>query len=103
MAAQLEGIMDKQAVLDRLKHVGVVPVVRGESADHAVRAVEALMEGGIPLVEITMTVPGAIRAIERCVAHFGDRLIVGVGSVTSAGMGRRQRLRGHPRCQAGGD
>lgn len=80
--------MDKQAVLDRLKEVGVVPVVRAESVEHAVRAVEALMEGGIPLVEITMTVPGAIGAIERCVARFGDRLIVGVGSVTSAAMCR---------------
>jgi 2-dehydro-3-deoxyphosphogluconate aldolase/(4S)-4-hydroxy-2-oxoglutarate aldolase len=78
--------MDKQAVLERIKDAGVVPVVRAESAEHVIRAAAALMEGGIPLVEITMTVPGAIQVIERCAAHFGDRLIVGVGSVTSAAM-----------------
>ncbi len=80
--------MDKQTVLNRLKAVGVVPVVRAESAEHVIGAVEALIEGGIPVAEITMTVPGAIGVIERCVARFGDRLTVGVGSVTSAAMGR---------------
>jgi 2-dehydro-3-deoxyphosphogluconate aldolase/(4S)-4-hydroxy-2-oxoglutarate aldolase len=78
--------MDKQKILNRLKDVGVVPVIRGESQEMVIRTVEALIAGGIPLAEITMTVPKALEIIERCVAFFGDRLTVGVGSVTSAAM-----------------
>jgi 2-dehydro-3-deoxyphosphogluconate aldolase/(4S)-4-hydroxy-2-oxoglutarate aldolase len=67
-----------------LTQIGVVPVVRAQSADNIVRAVEALAEGGIPVAEITMTVPGAIQVIQRCTAYFGDRITLGAGSVTSA-------------------
>ncbi|MEJ7713645.1 MAG: hypothetical protein WKF84_28300 [Pyrinomonadaceae bacterium] len=48
-------------ILQRIREIGLVPVVRADSADQAVRAVEAIMEGGVPVLEITMTVPGAIR------------------------------------------
>jgi 2-dehydro-3-deoxyphosphogluconate aldolase/(4S)-4-hydroxy-2-oxoglutarate aldolase len=78
--------MDKQSILRKIEQVGVVPVVRAESSDNVVRAVEALVEGGIPVAEITMTVPGAVKVIERCAAHFGDRVTLGAGSVTSADM-----------------
>jgi 2-dehydro-3-deoxyphosphogluconate aldolase/(4S)-4-hydroxy-2-oxoglutarate aldolase len=76
--------MDKQKVMANLTQAGVVPVVRAESADNVVRAVEALLEGGIPVAEITMTVPGAVMVIARCSAHFGERVTLGAGSVTSA-------------------
>ena len=76
--------MDKQQVMVRLTQIGVVPVVRAESADNVMLAVEALAEGGIPVAEITMTVPGAVNVIKRCAARFGDRITLGAGSVTSA-------------------
>jgi len=76
--------MDKQKVMANLTQAGVVPVVRAESADNVMRAVEALLEGGIPVAEITMTVPGAVNVIKRCASHFGDRITLGAGSVTSA-------------------
>jgi len=78
--------MDKQKVMANLTQVGVVPVLRAESPDNVVLAVAALMEGGIPVAEITMTVPGAVKVIERCAAHFGDRITLGAGSVTSVDM-----------------
>ncbi len=78
--------MDKQSILKKMEQVGVVPVVRAESSDNVLRAVEALVEGGIPVAEITMTVPGAVAVIERCAAHFGDRITLGAGSVTTADM-----------------
>jgi 2-dehydro-3-deoxyphosphogluconate aldolase / (4S)-4-hydroxy-2-oxoglutarate aldolase len=76
--------MDKLSILNKLEQAGVVPVIRSESPDNVVRAVEALVEGGIPVAEITMTVPDAVKVIARCVAHFGDRVTLGVGSVTRA-------------------
>jgi 2-dehydro-3-deoxyphosphogluconate aldolase / (4S)-4-hydroxy-2-oxoglutarate aldolase len=78
--------VDKQTVLNNLTQVGVVPVVRAESGDNVLRAVEALAQGGIPVAEITMTVPGAVTVIQRCAVHFGDRITLGAGSVTGAGM-----------------
>lgn len=78
--------MDKQMVIANLTQVGVVPVLRAQSPDNVVLAVEALVQGGIPVAEITMTVPGAVKVIERCAAHFGDRITLGAGSVTSADM-----------------
>lgn len=80
--------MDKQTVIGILTRIGVVPVVRADSPDHVVQAVEALAAGGIPVAEITMTIPGAVDIIERCCAHFGDRITLGAGSVTGAGMCR---------------
>jgi 2-dehydro-3-deoxyphosphogluconate aldolase/(4S)-4-hydroxy-2-oxoglutarate aldolase len=78
--------MDKQKVMASLTRVGVVPVVRAESADNVVAAVAALLEGGIPVAEITLTVPKAAEVIKRCAAQFGDRITLGAGSVTSADM-----------------
>jgi 2-dehydro-3-deoxyphosphogluconate aldolase/(4S)-4-hydroxy-2-oxoglutarate aldolase len=80
--------MDKAKVMANLTQVGVVPVVRAESAGHVVSAVEALLEGGIPIAEITMTVPGAVEVIARCAAHFGERITLGAGSVASAAVCR---------------
>lgn len=86
LSKQSDGVMDKQSVLRRLNDVGIVPVIRTESSGNVVHAVEALAEGGIPVAEITMTVPGAIQVIQRCATHFGDRIILGAGSVTSPEM-----------------
>jgi 2-dehydro-3-deoxyphosphogluconate aldolase/(4S)-4-hydroxy-2-oxoglutarate aldolase len=73
--------MNKAAVLARIKEIGIIPVVRAESSDIAMRAVEAISEGGVPIVEITMTVPGAIPTIERVTAKYGAEVIVGAGTV----------------------
>jgi len=50
----------KTDVIQTIKDVGVIPVVRATSADEAMRAIEAIRQGGIPVLEITMTVPGAV-------------------------------------------
>jgi 2-dehydro-3-deoxyphosphogluconate aldolase/(4S)-4-hydroxy-2-oxoglutarate aldolase len=59
----------------------VVPVVRTSSAESAVLAIEAVYRGGIRAAEITMTVPGAIKALEKLADAFGDKLVLGAGTV----------------------
>jgi 2-dehydro-3-deoxyphosphogluconate aldolase/(4S)-4-hydroxy-2-oxoglutarate aldolase len=76
--------MKTVAVFAALKQAGVVPVIRAESEKRVLAAVEALAGGGIPVAEITLTVPNAIQTIERCTGHFGDTVIVGAGTVTRA-------------------
>ena len=73
--------MDKQTILSFIKDVGVVPIARTPSEESAVRAVEAIYEGGIRAAEITMTVPGAIKALEKVAARFGDKMVLGAGTV----------------------
>jgi 2-dehydro-3-deoxyphosphogluconate aldolase/(4S)-4-hydroxy-2-oxoglutarate aldolase len=74
--------MTRAETLKLLCDVGIVPVVRAKSADVLIDLATALMAGGVPIAEVTMTVPGAIDGIWRLVAAFGRDLLVGVGSVT---------------------
>jgi 2-dehydro-3-deoxyphosphogluconate aldolase / (4S)-4-hydroxy-2-oxoglutarate aldolase len=76
--------MTKQEVLDRIAEMGVVPVVRAPSPEDALRAIDAICEGGVTVLEITMTVPGAIGVIEAAVANRGQDVIVGAGTVLDA-------------------
>jgi len=71
-------------VIRRIGEVGIVPVVRASSLDEANRAVEAICAGGIPVVEITMTVPNAITVIRELVQRRGSEVLIGAGTVTNA-------------------
>jgi 2-dehydro-3-deoxyphosphogluconate aldolase/(4S)-4-hydroxy-2-oxoglutarate aldolase len=73
--------MNKTEIIKRIREIGVIPVVRASSAEEAIEVVEAIKDGGLPLLEITMTVPGAMQVIERLVKRFGDEAIVGAGTV----------------------
>ncbi|HKH01175.1 MAG TPA: bifunctional 2-keto-4-hydroxyglutarate aldolase/2-keto-3-deoxy-6-phosphogluconate aldolase [Bradyrhizobium sp.] len=73
--------MDKQDVLGRIKEIGLVPVVRASSAEEALQVIEAIKAGGMPILEITMTVPRAVSVIEQVIAAYGDEVVVGAGTV----------------------
>jgi 2-dehydro-3-deoxyphosphogluconate aldolase/(4S)-4-hydroxy-2-oxoglutarate aldolase len=68
-------------ILRSILDIGVVPVVRTSTAESAVLAIEAVYRGGIRAAEITMTVPGAIKALEKLADTFGDKLVLGAGTV----------------------
>jgi 2-dehydro-3-deoxyphosphogluconate aldolase/(4S)-4-hydroxy-2-oxoglutarate aldolase len=76
--------MNRAELCRHIADVGVVPVVRAPSAPLAIRAVEAVLAGGIAVFEITMTVPDALSVIRSLVERFGDRATVGAGTVLSA-------------------
>ena len=80
------GSRSKPDVLAQLTADGLIPVIRAESADVAVRIAGALAEGGIRTLEITMTVPDALGAIRSVAGQFGDRVLLGAGTVTSRAM-----------------
>lgn len=73
--------MNKSEIMQHIAEIGVIPVVRAESADIALRAIDAIQAGGISVLEITMTVPGAIRIIEEVAQKLGSKAIVGAGTV----------------------
>jgi 2-dehydro-3-deoxyphosphogluconate aldolase / (4S)-4-hydroxy-2-oxoglutarate aldolase len=85
-----EAIMDKQAVGERILNIGIVPVVRASSSAEARTAAEAVCKGGIPIVEITMTVPGAVEVIRELAKHFApNELLVGAGTVLNPEQAQR--------------
>src|SRR6266404_3378916 len=86
--------MTKQEVLAAILEIGVVPVVRTSSAESAVRAIEAIYRGGIRAAEVTMTVPSAIRALEKLADEFGDKIVLGAGTVLDPETARMCMLAG---------
>jgi 2-dehydro-3-deoxyphosphogluconate aldolase/(4S)-4-hydroxy-2-oxoglutarate aldolase len=81
--------MDKQRVRERIIEIGIVPVVRASSPAEACLAADAVRQGGIPIVEITMTVPGAIDVIRELVKNCGSDVLVGAGTVLNEDAARR--------------
>lgn len=86
--------MTSKEILAFITDVGVVPVVRASSADAAIKAVEAIYQGGVRAAEITMTVPGAIRALEKVADRFGDKILLGAGTVLDPETARACMLAG---------
>lgn len=84
----------QNSILSAIVDIGIVPVVRTESADGAIRAIEAIYRGGIRAAEITMTVPGAIRALEKVADQFGDQIVLGAGTVLDPETARSCMLAG---------
>jgi 2-dehydro-3-deoxyphosphogluconate aldolase/(4S)-4-hydroxy-2-oxoglutarate aldolase len=73
--------MNKTDVLQRIYNTGLIPVVRAETAELAIKAVEAIKAGGVDVLEVTMTVPGAIGVIEQLTSMFGEDALIGAGTV----------------------
>jgi len=80
--------MDPTIVRARIQEIGIIPAIRTASADDARFAAETLRSAGIPIVEITMTIPGALGVIEH-LARAADDLIVGAGTVLETDIVRR--------------
>lgn len=76
--------MTIEDVLKEIGDVGIIPVVRAATVDEAARAVEAVLAGGISIVEITMTVPNATEVIRQVVRQYGDDVLTGAGTVLTS-------------------
>lgn len=72
--------MTKDQVCSRIREIAIIPAIRVSSGDDAHFAAEAVMRGGIPIVEITMTVPGAVELMSHLV-RSDPKIIVGAGTV----------------------
>jgi 2-dehydro-3-deoxyphosphogluconate aldolase / (4S)-4-hydroxy-2-oxoglutarate aldolase len=83
--------MEKKSVRDRIVEIGIVPVVRASSRGEALIAAEAVSEGGIPIVEITMTVPGAVEVIRELAKSSAAKVLIGAGTVLDPETARRCR------------
>src|SRR6266404_8031768 len=76
--------MTIEDVTHRIGEIGIVPVVRAATVEQATSAVEAICAGGIPILEITMTVPNAASVIRHLAREYGTTVLIGAGTVTTA-------------------
>src|SRR5438046_9763496 len=77
--------MNIDEVLKKIGEIGIVPVVRAASFEEARQAVDAICAGGIPVIEITMTVPNAPAVIREVVRKYGDKVLTGAGTLLRSG------------------
>ena len=81
--------MTKEESRKRIIEIGIVPVVRASSPKQAMQAAEAVCAGGVPIVEVTMTVPGAIDVIAQLTKTMGQDVLIGAGTVLDAETAQR--------------
>ncbi|MGH7522533.1 MAG: bifunctional 4-hydroxy-2-oxoglutarate aldolase/2-dehydro-3-deoxy-phosphogluconate aldolase [Gemmatimonadales bacterium] len=75
--------------VSKLREIGIIPIIRASSADVVVPVAEALLHAGLPICEITMTVPNAIDAIGTVAKRFLGKMLLGAGTVTDAETAKR--------------
>ena len=86
--------MSRNATVRKLLDIGVVPIIRTASSKTALEAARAVHRGGLNLLEVTMTVPGALGVLEKLSDEFGDELLLGAGSVLDPETARAAMLAG---------
>jgi 2-dehydro-3-deoxyphosphogluconate aldolase/(4S)-4-hydroxy-2-oxoglutarate aldolase len=90
----LEVAVDKTAIISKIYDAGVVAIMRADSSDLLIAAADAVLEGGVNAIEVTMTTPGAIDVVKQASEKYGDEVVFGVGSVLDAETSRAAILAG---------
>jgi 2-dehydro-3-deoxyphosphogluconate aldolase/(4S)-4-hydroxy-2-oxoglutarate aldolase len=86
--------MSKKNHLSRVLDAGIVAVVRSPDSGQLVEVCRALVDGGVHVVEITMTVPDALDVVRAVRKALGDRVLLGAGTILDADTGRAALLAG---------
>ncbi len=85
---------NKKSALERIREVGLIPIVRAPSAEVALAAAEAIVASGVGILEITMTVPNALTVLREVARRYSERALIGAGTVLDAKTCRRAVARG---------
>jgi len=86
--------MEKREVLNQMINEGLIPVIRVASASEAMDVADAIKEGGVGFIEITMSVQGAIDVIKELTQKYKEEIIMGAGTVLDSETGRAALLAG---------
>jgi 2-dehydro-3-deoxyphosphogluconate aldolase/(4S)-4-hydroxy-2-oxoglutarate aldolase len=86
--------MRYQDGLETIRDTGVVAIIRTESSDQLLRAADAIREGGVRAIEVTMTTPGALSVIEQAANKYAEDVVFGAGTVLDSESARAAILAG---------
>ena len=83
-AREKEAMHETETTAETLERVGLIPVLRARNASQAHAVVQAMLAGGVTVVEVTMTVPGAVNLLKELKNEYGTKCLLGSGTVTTA-------------------
>lgn len=86
--------MTKLEQMQQIEACGIVAIIRANSADELIEAAAAIHAGGVDVIEVTMTTPNALQVINDVSSTYGDKVLVGAGSVLDAETARAVMLSG---------
>jgi 2-dehydro-3-deoxyphosphogluconate aldolase/(4S)-4-hydroxy-2-oxoglutarate aldolase len=86
--------MARETGLDPIRTTGVIAIMRTQSSEQLLQAADAIREGGVRAIEVTMTTPGALSVIEKAVGRYGADVLFGAGTVLDAESARAAILAG---------
>ncbi|MHA2041551.1 MAG: bifunctional 4-hydroxy-2-oxoglutarate aldolase/2-dehydro-3-deoxy-phosphogluconate aldolase [Candidatus Thorarchaeota archaeon] len=77
---------EKQKALDLIHKTGLIPIIRVDSSDTAMKVAQAFLKGGVRIIEVTFSVPGATDVVRQLTDELGDKVLIGTGTVLNAKM-----------------
>lgn len=86
--------MTKVEILNTIRETGVIAIMRAQSSDQLIAAADAIKKGGVSVIEVTMTTPGALDVIATAKKRYGSDIAFGAGSVLDPETGRAAILAG---------
>jgi 2-dehydro-3-deoxyphosphogluconate aldolase/(4S)-4-hydroxy-2-oxoglutarate aldolase len=86
--------VNHQQSLELIRRTGVIAIIRASDSDQLLRAADAIREGGLGVIEVTMTTPGALSVIEQASARYDQDVLFGAGTVLDAASARAAILAG---------
>jgi len=86
--------MDKQEKLQLIRATGVIAIMRAQNSEHLLAAAEAIHQGGVRVIEVTMNTPGALNVIADATKKFGAQVLFGAGTVLDSETARAAILAG---------
>jgi 2-dehydro-3-deoxyphosphogluconate aldolase/(4S)-4-hydroxy-2-oxoglutarate aldolase len=86
--------MSRERSISIIRETGVVAIMRAQSSEQLLRAADAIREGGVQAIEVTMTTPGALQVIEQAASKYDQDVVFGAGTVLDAESARAAILAG---------
>jgi 2-dehydro-3-deoxyphosphogluconate aldolase/(4S)-4-hydroxy-2-oxoglutarate aldolase len=86
--------MNKSEKLELVRETGVIAIMRAQSSDQLIAAADAIKAGGVRVIEVTMTTPGALAVVEEAKGRYGQDVLFGAGTVLDAETARAAILAG---------
>jgi 2-dehydro-3-deoxyphosphogluconate aldolase/(4S)-4-hydroxy-2-oxoglutarate aldolase len=79
-------LWSKEKAMKQIHDTGLIPIIRVESAEIAFKVADAFLAGGVNIIEVTMSVPGAMDVVKQIAAQFGSKVLIGTGTVVNGMM-----------------
>jgi 2-dehydro-3-deoxyphosphogluconate aldolase/(4S)-4-hydroxy-2-oxoglutarate aldolase len=86
--------MDKREMMELIHKTGVIAIMRAKSSDQLLAAADAIKAGGVQVIEVTMTTPGALDVVRQATERYGADVLFGAGSVLDPESARAAILAG---------